>query len=156
MITDPDICVGIDPGCNGAVAVYLPFEGVSLIRLRATHGILDLTQLAQYIPVAMKIPIRVAIEKVGARPGQGVCSMFTFGFAAGQLYGFFSWRARIFHPTPQQWKNDILAYTSKDKAAAILYARQQHPDIYHPSKTGKYHDGEAEALCLLDYCLKRK
>ena len=61
-----------------------------------------------------------ALEKVGAMPGQGVVSMFTFGHAAGAVAGVLAaLEVPVTLVTPQRWKKAAgLIGTDKD----VVYA----------------------------------
>lgn len=87
--------VGIDPGTTGAVAALddagevlglwdMPTAELGA-KTKAGHvRIVDAAALARILGRAVGIPmrrIRVTIERVSARPGQGVSSVFTFGGA---------------------------------------------------------------------------
>lgn len=49
---------------------------------------------------------RAVIEQVHAMPGQGVCSMFSFGKAAGVAFGaLFSAGLIVREVSPQKWQN---------------------------------------------------
>jgi crossover junction endodeoxyribonuclease RuvC len=86
--------IGIDPGTSGAIAALdrgevalladLPVHTVSA-KGRGDRAELDVHTL--HALIARLGPIEHAfVEKVGARPGQGVTSMFRFGQACGAIY----------------------------------------------------------------------
>ena len=79
--------IGIDPGKTGAAA---------LITNDGTHELLDYPGDPSLIVDTFRgwlinhEIIMAALEKVGARPGQGVVSMFTFGRNVGAWEGIIS------------------------------------------------------------------
>jgi crossover junction endodeoxyribonuclease RuvC len=88
--------IGIDPGISGALAALdsggnlvvedFPTHAVRTSLGRARHE-LDLVQLARFIQDISAAVDHVFIERVNAMPGQGVTSMFRFGYAAGAVHG---------------------------------------------------------------------
>jgi crossover junction endodeoxyribonuclease RuvC len=84
----------IDPGLSGAIAI-LDRDTVVLVDDIPVHDVvrsgrklrseLDLAGLRGML--AARAIGHVFIEDVGARPGQGVVSMFRFGYAAGAIAG---------------------------------------------------------------------
>src|SRR5512138_2971483 len=57
---------------------------------------------------------------------------------------------------PQTWKAVVLKGTAKDKEAAILYASRRFPEVaLGRGPKGRAHDGMADALCMLEWGLKR-
>jgi hypothetical protein len=108
--------------------------------------------LQSRIPLAP--PPRLAVvEAVGARPGQGVVSMFGFGRTLGAIEGVLAAMSiPVERPTPQRWKKAILDGTKKDKTAAIAYVRRRFPGAeLVPKGKRTPHDGMAESLCLAEY-----
>lgn len=67
------------------------------------------------------------VEQVGAMPGQGVASMFSFGHAAGVVAGVLgAMLIPVTLVTPQSWKKRA-ALIGKDKDAARTRAIQLWP-----------------------------
>ena len=106
--------LGIDPGISGALAALdnlgnlvvedFPTHAVKTSLGRARHE-LDLVQLAQFIQGIAAVIDHVFIERVNAMPGQGVTSMFRFGYAAGAVHGVVAALGLPFtFVTPQSWQ----------------------------------------------------
>lgn len=142
--------LAIDPGKAGAIA-YQSGLGIVAHPLPLAGKELDLAAIAKEIYVAA--PSLIVIEKVGAMPGNGGVSMFTFGKGYGALLGIAAaYAIPVELVTPQAWKAAILAGTAKDKDAAIAYCRRVFPAVpLVPKGCRKPHDGIADALCLLEY-----
>ena len=151
--------VGVDPGKNGGIAVicFGRVIGVTTMIL-SEKKTLDLTSIAEWIISVTSGTIPVAcIEKVGAMPGQGVTSMFSFGFSTGAIHGIFAALGIPRHVvSPQTWKKIVLANTPKDKEAAIDFCRRVYPYIsLLPTKNcKKSHSGMADAICIARYALE--
>src|SRR6516165_4808165 len=86
--------VGIDPGLTGGVAivdeqgVVLLVEDLPIHRLASGKKIKAELDLASLRQILVSNPIdHCVLEKVASRPGQGVSSMFNFGYCAGSIYG---------------------------------------------------------------------
>ena len=88
--------LGIDPGLSGAIAIYNPENGDLDVYDMPTHAItvngkkknqIDLYQLGNLIDT-LKHKVKLAVvERVSSMPGQGVASVFSFGFSAGVAQG---------------------------------------------------------------------
>ena len=114
--------IGIDPGISGAAVLnvdgrYDSHEFMPTIKLGKRSRV-NAAALAGFVRGAE--PDHIVIERVGAMPGQGVASMFSFGHSAGILEGI---AAALGVPyeliTPQKWKSYFgLLGTDKDAARA--------------------------------------
>lgn len=123
--------VGIDPGLNGGICVLRAKseQSVELLMCMAIPtkeidgktkiDILTLNNIIESFVSKFKGPdIAYIIEKVGAMPGQGVTSMFTFGEVYGTLKTFcaLSNKKEPIEVTPLKWKNVVLKnYDFKQK-----------------------------------------
>ena len=104
--------IAIDPGLNGAGAVSdesgdfiacfdLPTIGEGAQRRVDAANLADL--IREHGPYAFAI-----VEQVGARPGQGVSSMFRFGQAYGTILGVIGALAiPVRHVSPAKWKKAL-------------------------------------------------
>ena len=151
--------IGIDPGCSGALVI-----------LREDGEIVD-TLLMPTIKVGTKSrvngaavaawikqwsdrfendytarPFHAFLEQVGAMPGQGVSSMFTFGHAAGLVEGVVTGAGiPLTLVTPQAWKKKA-GLIGQDKDAARSRAIQLYPGCRLLDLKGK---GQALADAIL-------
>lgn len=132
------IIAGIDPGLSGAIAVLedarpqdlvlfdLPSFRVSTSTSKArTRGELDMGQLIQFLRETAPAIDHVFIERVSAHPGQGVTSMFRFGYACGAIHMAVA-ACELPHTfvTPQSWQKTQGVGPGPDVArqrAASLY-----------------------------------
>ena len=83
------ICWGIDPGVSGAICCFDYTEGAVDI---FDMPIVEVRGKKEVSPVLVRnilrdLPGPVFVERVGARPGQGVSSMFNFGKSYGMVLG---------------------------------------------------------------------
>ena len=157
-----EVYIGIDPGLSGAIAAVDESGKVKFVddlpTISSSKGKKEL-----HLPEVAKIVSRLmsdtglvfgAVEKVGARPGQGVVSMFRFGLATGQMHGILTgMKIPIILVRPQVWQKEFLRYTDgpDNKAKSVLAASYRFPDISLPRK--KDH-GKAEALLIAEFCRK--
>lgn len=102
-------------------------------------------------------PDLIVVEKVGARPGQGVVSMFTFGVSLGVVLGLATaTNARLATIAPNTWKRKY-GLIGKSKEAAVKEAYMLFPQarpLLTPKRgvTNKEQAvGRADALLLADY-----
>jgi len=146
------VIVGIDPGQSGGIA-YIHESGAA--------------SFAYPMPVAGKEidghtiaallrewqPSVVYVEKVHSMPKQGVASTFKFGMGYGVIIGICDALGLPYRlVTPQAWKRQVLAGTTKDKDAAISFVRRAYPHVnLTPGAKRKPHDGMADALCIAEF-----
>ena len=148
----PKSFIGIDPGKTGAAA---------LITDEGNHEILDYPGSPSLIVETFMgweskyNIIMAALEKVGARPGQGVVSMFTFGRNLGAWEGIISaFSIPFMMPTPRQWQKGIIdpKAGTDTKTRSLNTARRLFPDA---SLSRKKDHGRSDAL-LLAFWAKRQ
>ena len=126
--------IGIDPGCSGAIVVitetgeyvdHLLMPTVTSGKSTRVNG----AAIADFLDRKATGHVRAFIEKVGAMPGQGVTSMFTFGHAAGVVEGVIA-GAMIPYTlvTPQTWKKSS-GLSGSEKDAARSMAIRLYPGL---------------------------
>jgi crossover junction endodeoxyribonuclease RuvC len=145
--------LGIDPGQNGALA-FFDFEKGSLTifdmpvatveRNGKTKKEVSPAMLAM---LCRGIEVRRAIvERVSARPGQGVTSMYAFGRAVGIVEGVLGGlNIPTSYVTPQAWRKAMQVREGKDgsrQRAAELFPK------YADQFALKKRDGRAEAALI--------
>lgn len=148
----PKYVLGIDPGLGGAAALYEPIsKRVVTVFDMPTLEIdgkrkLDSNTLALMIEEYSKEIGLAIVEQVGAMPGQGVTSMFTFGKVCGVVEGILAANMiPIHYVRPQVWK--ALLNLSHDKDASRQKAMQMFP-THTALFSRKKDDGRAESLLL--------
>ena len=94
------------------------------------------------------------VEAVGARPGQGVVSMFSFGKSCGHVEGVLAAMLDVKFTTvrPQTWRRHFGFPSKSGKAPAVSYCRKTYGDatLQLPNRRS-FHDGMADALCICEY-----
>jgi crossover junction endodeoxyribonuclease RuvC len=145
------IIAGIDPGANGALALIdsaglwhvedVPKVGKDVDEVewgRVWSNLLDREQGLTHI----------FLEQVGAMPGQGVTSMFSFGDRFGFVKALaYSAGVPVSFLRPQEWKKLVGIPNGAAKGASRLRASQlfpQHADQWARVKD----DGRAEAVLI--------
>lgn len=151
----PTVVLGFDPGISGAYAVVGSDGGVlvddlPVFRTRTANGKsrgeLDPVALAHVLGAFAATIDHAFIERVSARPGQGVTSMFRFGYAAGTLHGVLAaLQIPTTFVTPQAWQKAMRVAASPD--AARQRASALFPKI-SPRLTAKVHQHRADALLI--------
>ncbi|MFV9077251.1 hypothetical protein ABQ397_13295 [Serratia fonticola] len=145
------IIIGIDPGCSGAVVVLNASgqyqNSIAMPTLKVgTKTRVNGAAVASFLRAFDLNVAEAFLEQVGAMPGQGVSSMFTFGHAAGCVEGILQ---GLFIPyslvTPQAWKKTA-GLIGSDKDAARSRAIQLYPELRVLDQKGK---GQAVADALL-------
>jgi crossover junction endodeoxyribonuclease RuvC len=156
------VIVAIDPGAKGAIA-FLTDAGELLsvhdmpsyeVRVgKANRTRLAVAELSALI--AHQMPSAAFVEKVGAMPGQGVSSCFSFGYAAGAVEGVLSaLGAAVTFVTPQSWKK-AMQCAGDDKGKSRQRAAQLFPS--HASQFSRVKDdGRAEAALIGLYGIRMR
>jgi crossover junction endodeoxyribonuclease RuvC len=153
--------VGIDPGASGAVAIIksdgsVIFWDTPVVQIKS--GKKTRTEMNAALAAMILSDLRdekdsvfVTIEKVGAMPGQGVTSMFSFGKNFGTWLGILAALKLPYQQvSPISWKKREMAYMGKDKDASRVKAMQLFPNAQRDLYLKKHH-GRADALLLADY-----
>jgi crossover junction endodeoxyribonuclease RuvC len=153
--------LGLDPGTAGAFAILNEAGAVLVDDLPAhqtQHGRgakiraeLDLHAF-RFILADHRVD-HVFLERVAARPGQGVSSMFRSGYASGALYGLLvGLNLPVTFVLPQIWQKHFGIGPSPD--AARQRAVQLYPQV--ADRLTKQRDAHrADALLIADYGLHR-
>jgi crossover junction endodeoxyribonuclease RuvC len=152
--------VGIDPGKHGGLATILSGgdpTGTWWAPSMAQVQPLDLDGLGAWLKDLddqVDGALFVYIEDVHAMPGQGVVSMFNFGYSSGRTYGIIEGHGfPIRLVTPRTWKNSVLGPRyPHDKAGAIAFCKDWYAGInLIPPRCRVPHDGCADALAIAHY-----
>ncbi|VFS64097.1 Uncharacterised protein [Kluyvera cryocrescens] len=141
--------LGIDPGCSGALVLvttqgsYIDHLAMPTIKV-GTKARVNGAAVAAWV---RQYGISHAyLEQVGAMPGQGTASMFTFGHAAGVAEGILQGLNIPYTlVTPQAWKKSA-GLIGSDKDAARSRAIQLYPELRALDAKAK---GQAIADALL-------
>lgn len=149
--------IGIDPGKDGAIAIIFTDKHKSI------------RQIDLYSPFDEKEYIKLlsdlnngeneaicCLEKVSARPGQGVTSMFNFGTNFGWIQGVLQAKEIPYElVTPQKWKKEFSV--TSDKNTSIEVAKRLFPtvNLKQTDRCKKEHDGMAEALLMAEYARRK-
>lgn len=151
--------IGIDPGLTGAIAILddhgglLSLEDLPVIAngkgsARVTRQ-LDPAGLAKLLPPCTK-GISVALERVAARPGQGVASVFSLGDSFGCIRGVLAaLELPVEIVTPATWKKHHQLGSDKEQARAKAIQLYPHADL-HRVKDHNRSEATLIARWLLD------
>lgn len=146
--------IGIDPGKSGGIACIDTESGVVYTVQYNDKAIIDMCREECWN--GRTEHIMCCLEKVGARPGQGVVSMFNFGLNVGYIKGVLeAFRIPYQEITPQKWKKEFSL--NSDKAASADVCRKLFPNIslLATERSKKPHDGMAEALLMAEYARRK-
>lgn len=145
------ITIGIDPGLSGSLVAlevdfsvihHEPMPTLMVGKKNRVNG----SAVAQFVRRFQGERIRAVLEQVGAMPGQGVSSMFSFGHSAGVIEGvLMALEVPYVCVTPQSWKKSA-GLIGKDKDAARSHCARLYPDLRILDLKGK---GQAVADAIL-------
>lgn len=146
------IFIGIDPGEKGGIACIDTNENTSFTVPYSNKELIDLCRdvFGSYKEVVC------CLEKVSARPGQGVVSMFTFGQSVGYIKGVLeSYFIPYQEIVPRKWKNEF--GLNSEKAASAEVCRKLFPEVslLETPRCKKPHDGMTEALLMAEYARRK-
>ena len=152
------IIFGIDPGLNGAIAVFNnnKIKVVSEIPVM-TEGKKNKKQLnsAHLVKLLRDNLIEneetsVVVEQVNAMPGQGVTSMFNFGQTFGAIKGICaSLGLPIFFVRPSKWKKHFDLINSQ-KDSSRTKAIEMYPSLSN-ELSRKKDVNKADAILIAQY-----
>ena len=144
--------IGIDPGASGAIALLVSGVLVSVHDMPTVTVERNKSQKRQVCPAGLSLlmqqlsPHKAICEKVGARPGQGVSSMFSFGRSVGIIEGVLAAKQiPVTFTTPQAWQKQSGAAKGKDgsrQRVMELFPCQAH--LFARVKD----DGRADAVLI--------
>ena len=143
--------IGIDAGKKGALAII------------DDHGIVGVTVFdeGKYADILGAVwngkgEAICCLEHVGAMPGQGVTSMFSFGENFGFIQGLLKANGIPYELVrPQKWKKEFSI--TKDKNTSIEVCKRLFPNVslLPTDRCRKDHDGLAEAILLAEYARRK-
>lgn len=143
---------GIDPGLKGGIALIKDKEIICYTKMLPDY------EFIKYVQELIKQHknITFVIEKVSAMPGQGVSSMFKFGYNTGYLYGVLhTLQQRVIEITPRVWKQYFKIPGKKrgqeSKDLTALAVRQFYPEMIDI----KFHDGVYDAILIAKYQIEK-
>ena len=146
------IWIGIDPGQKGGYAVIAKTKTGQAVFAYPWDDSFFAMEMASLMQMK-EHGIVAAVEKVGARPGQGTVSMFNFGKSAGYIEGVLSAFGIPYQLVPpNKWKKEF-SLIGQDKQASIVTGRKLVPelDLKRTERCRTDSDGKAEATLLAEY-----
>ena len=148
--------VGIDPGLNGAIALYDAVENTFEVHDMPVVEVIRGGKRKREVVAALVADIiagraiaEAYLERVGAMPGQGVTSMFSLGRSVGIIEGVLgAYEIPVTIVPPKTWQKALDVRDGKDGArerAMALFPK--HADLFKRKKD----DGRADATLIAFY-----
>ena len=148
------IALGIDPGKSGALAAMYMDSNKKITDI-AIAPFEELTY-RDVLSDCVGKDIVCCVEKVGARPGQGVVSMFNFGRNFGIIEGMLIALQLPYQlVTPQAWKKEFSLTGNKQTSIDVCKKLFPGINLLATERSRKEHDGMAEALLMAEYARRR-
>ena len=145
------VYIGIDPGKKGGVAT-ISEDGVKVYQWDDQRFIEDMRQHANWLDKCV-----AAVEKVGAMPGQGVTSMFSFGQSYGFILGVLTAFGIPYQlVSPATWKREFGLLKSQ-KQGSVDVCKRLFPGVslLPTERCRKESDGMAESLLIAEYARRK-
>lgn len=147
------IYIGIDPGKNGGFAVI---SGKSFVEVHTWDDKVFVDRMHSISKAFPTNEMRCCLEKVGAMPGQGVTSMFTFGTGYGFIQGVLTAYGIPYQLVPPQtWKKAFSLNSSKQTSIEVCQKLFPSMNLMRTDRCKKPHDGMAEALLMAEYARRK-
>ena len=143
------IYIGIDPGKKGGYA-FVDDDGARAYPWDDERFIEDVRVHCHEKCVA-------AVEKVGAMPGQGVTSMFSFGQSFGFILGVLTAFGIPYQLVPpRKWKSEF-GLLNTEKQRSVKVARRLFPSVclLPTERCRKESDGMSDALLMAEYARRK-
>ncbi|MCK2123897.1 crossover junction endodeoxyribonuclease RuvC [Pseudomonas sp. PNPG3] len=151
--------LGIDPGLSGGLSIIdEQFNLIACIQMPTVSfdgkkRRVDPRPVFDFI--SLHSPELAVVELVGARPGQGVTSMFSFGDAFGAVRAIAECLCPVVrYSRPQEWRGfQALSGLSKEQIAEVAYEVFRAEQIYGKARAGKraVRDGISDSLMLAKF-----
>ena len=145
------VYIGIDPGKKGGYTII--DNGAIDVFAWSGQGFVD--NMADTVMNCEKCV--AAVEKVGAMPGQGVTSMFSFGQSYGFILGVLTALGIGYQLVPpRKWKAEF-GLLNTQKQASVDVAKRLFPGVsLLPSdRCRKESDGMSDSLLLAEYARRK-
>ena len=159
-MTDSPIYIGIDPGLDGAIVALCPmFTKARVVptlkQEKGSKRMYDVPEMVRLLNANAKDIVLAALEKGRAAPGQGVTSMFRFGYGCGLWEGILAALQIpyvIVHPNTWQ-KAVCVGLSGEAKSRAMQAAKSRLPklNLRKSDRATTPHQGIADAACLALY-----
>lgn len=150
------VSIGIDPGKDGCLAILGYRDAPVLVPFDEAEYADWLRRLALVTRNDVGGRVSCVVEHVGAMPGQGVTSCFSFGRNFGFILGLLTAFCIPYELVrPQKWKREFSC--TSDKNTSIEVAQRLFPgvDLRRTPRCSKPHDGVCEALLMAEYNRRR-
>ena len=149
------IYIGIDPGKNGGYAFIDTDSGKIDVSPWDEHRFKnDMKFISNAFEPGEEI--RCCLEKVGAMPGQGVTSMFSFGTGYGFIQGVLTaFEIPYQLVPPQTWKKVFSLNSNKQTSIEVCQRLFPNISLYRTDRCKKPHDGMAEALLMAEFARRK-
>ena len=150
------VYIGIDPGKSGAMAIiHQTVNAPPTIELYPFDEEKYRERLAYYGGKCRSVKGCV-LERVGAMPGQGVTSMFSFGTNYGFIRGLLA-AFDVPHELvlPRAWKREFGVTADKNTAVEVAQRLFPSTSFLRTDRCKKPDDGFAEALLMAEYARRK-
>lgn len=156
------IYIGVDPGKKGGYAIidsdnYNPDLRLIVKPWNDADFRYDVYSRCFDTEPLRQDHIIAAVEKVGAMPGQGVTSMFSFGQSYGFILGVLTAFGIPYQLVPpRKWKAEFgLLHTGKQGSVEVCKRLFPGVSLLPTERCRKESDGMSDALCLAEYARRK-
>lgn len=140
--------IGIDPGAKGGIGVINTRYDTVKAYPYSDETLIDLVCKPGYQ--------KVMVEKVAARPGQGVVSMFNFGKSYGTIIGILKAAHKSYDLVlPRRWKAEFGLDADKQKSIDCCHRLFPLVELRASDRARTDSDGMAEALLIAEFARRK-
>ena len=144
------IWIGIDPGQRGGYAIIDERKTGKIVRAYPWDDDLFVVEMTAISNNGGEVV--AVVEKVGARPGQGTVSMFSFGQSFGYILGVLTGLIIPYQLVPpRKWKAEFSLTNDKGKSIEVCKRLFPDVDLKRTDRCRTESDGMAEALLIAEY-----
>lgn len=155
--------LAVDPGLDGALVFFPNRTAVPVVRVMPTRGKrsgreVDAAEVARQVKEWG--PTYSLVERVGAMPGEGRSSVFSFGLNVGILLGACAAVSKVARVVPRTWQGEARpiavaaglttpeAPWTKEVCSTLAQRLYPQVDLRRSARARKVHDGIADALLI--------
>jgi crossover junction endodeoxyribonuclease RuvC len=149
------IYIGIDPGAKGGFSQIRTYPNGQIDVMSFAWDNDGFVDFMRDTPIDFE-PVKCAVEKVGAMPGNGSVSMFNFGRSYGFILGVLAALNIPYQVVPpREWKKEFGLNSDKAKSIEVCHRLFPNVDLKRTERCKTDSDGKAESVLIAEWCRRK-